>query len=96
MNKLEQARLAINEADAVIAEYFEKRMRAAEDVAAWKTENNLPVFDSAREQQVIKRNLALITDEKLKPYYEDMLVQLMRISKEYQNAIMADGKKEQK
>ena len=41
-------------------------------------------------------DLALITDEKLKPYYEDMLVQLMRISKEYQNAIMADGKKEQK
>ena len=96
MNKLEQARLTINEADAVIAQYFEKRMRAAEDVAAYKTKNNLPVFDSAREQQVIERNLALITDEKLKPYYKDMLVQLMRISKEYQNAIMADGKKEQK
>ena len=96
MNKLEQARLAINEADAVIAQYFEKRMRAAEDVAAYKTKNNLPVFDSAREQQVIERNLALITDEKLKPYYKDMLVQLMRISKEYQNAIMADGKKGEK
>ena len=74
----------------------EKRMRAAEDVAAYKTKNNLPVFDSAREQQVIERNLALITDEKLKPYYKDMLVQLMRISKEYQNAIMADGKKGEK
>ena len=77
MNKLEQARLAINEADAVIAEYFQKRMRAAEDVAAYKTENNLPVFDSVREQQVMERNLALITDEKLKPYYEDMLVQII-------------------
>ena len=92
MNKLEQARLAINEADAVIAEYFEKRMRAAEDVAAYKKENNLPVFDGAREQQVIEKNLALITNEKLKPYYKDMLVQLMRISKEYQNAIInSDG-----
>ena len=47
---------------------------------------------AAREAEVIERNLAKICDEKLKPYYEDMLVQLMRISKEYQNAIIENGR----
>lgn len=88
MNRLEKARLVINEADAQIAQLFEKRMRAAEDVVAYKLENSLPVFDPAREKEVIEKNLAKIEDENLKPYYEDMLIQLMRISKEYQNAII--------
>ena len=91
MNKLEQARLVINEADAQIAHYFEKRMHAAEDVVAYKMENGLPVFDPVREKEVVEKNLARIQDEKLKPYFEDMLTQLMRISKEYQNAIMQNN-----
>ena len=91
MNKLEKARLEINQADAQIAQYFEQRMHAAEDVVAYKMENGLPVFDAAREKEVIERNLAKIQDEKLKPYFEDMLTQLMRISKEYQNAIIQDN-----
>ena len=97
MNKLEKARLAINEADAQIAQLFEKRMHAVEDVVAYKMENGLPVFDGAREKEVIEKNLAKISDEKLKPYYEDMLIQLMRISKEYQKSIMeSSGKNTEK
>ncbi|MBR2027464.1 MAG: chorismate mutase [Oscillospiraceae bacterium] len=88
MNKLEKARLVINEADAHIAHFFEMRMHAAEDVASYKIANGLPVFDAAREKEVIEKNLAEIKDENLRPYYEDMLIQLMRISKEYQNAII--------
>ena len=91
MNKLEKARLAINEADAQIAQLFEKRMQAVEDVVAYKMENGLPVFDGAREKEVIEKNLAKISNEKLKPYYEDMLIQLMRISKEYQKSIMENN-----
>ena len=91
MTLLEKARNVINEADAQIAESFEKRMHAAEDVIAYKMENGLPIFDEAREKEVIERNLAKITDEKLKPYYEDMLIQLMRISKKYQKAILEEN-----
>lgn len=91
MDRLEKARLAINEADAQIARYFEQRMRAVQDVASYKTEHSLPVFDGAREKEVLERNLANISDEKLKPYYEDMLMQLMRISKEYQRAVIKEN-----
>lgn len=92
MNKLEKARQTINTCDENIAAYFEQRMHAVGDVIAFKIENNLPILDSGREKEVIKKNLAKIKDEKLKPYFEDMLVQLMRISKEYQNAIIENGR----
>ena len=92
MNSLEKARQVINQCDKNIAELFEQRMHAVEDVIAYKMENNLPIFDAAREKEVIRRNLANIKDEKLKVYYEDMLIQMMRISKEYQQQIL-DSKK---
>lgn len=91
MNNLEKARLIINEVDEKIASSFEERMKAVEDVIAYKIENHLPIFDSKREEEVIQRNLDKITDETLKPYYKDLLIQMMRISKEYQNAILHQG-----
>ena len=92
MNNLEKARQTINVCDENIAAYFEQRMHAVSDVIAFKIENNLPVFDGDREKEVIEKNLAKIKDEKLKDYFEDMLVQLMRISKEYQQAVLDEAK----
>ena len=43
MDKLTQARARINGIDAQIAPLFEERMRAVEDVIAYKLENGLPV-----------------------------------------------------
>ena len=69
MNKIEKARVTINEIDREIASLFEKRMKAVEDVISYKIENNLPIFDEKREQEVIKKNSSLIQDEKYKEYY---------------------------
>ena len=91
MTKLEKARSEINICDEIIAQQFENRMHAVEDVITYKMENGLPVFDGSRENEVIEKNLAKIKDETLRPYYKDLLVQMMRISKEYQNAIMHKG-----
>ena len=91
MNQLKQARIKINEADDVISKQFENRMKAVEEIIAYKMENDLPIFDGNRENEVIQRNLEKIQDERLKPYYKDLLVQMMRISKEYQNAILHQG-----
>ena len=91
MNELEQARIRINEADEKIAENFEKRMKAVEQVIDYKMKHDLPIFDGDREKQVIEKNLTFIHDEKLKAYFKDCLNQMMRISKEYQNAILHQG-----
>lgn len=88
MNKLEQARKIINEVDSEIAVLWEKRMVAVRQVVEYKMEHQLPVFDGAREQEVIERNSSLISDERLKPYYVEILQEMMEISKKYQNEIM--------
>ena len=89
MDKLSEARKKINEIDAAIAPLFEARMRAVEDVIAYKLEHDLPVFDAAREDVVLARNSALIENEAYLPYYTDFLRDMMRISKQYQRSLVS-------
>ena len=42
MSKLEEARLTINEVDEAMAQLFEKRMQAVEEVVKYKKEHHLP------------------------------------------------------
>ena len=53
MNELENARKIINEADKKIAELFEERMRAAEQIAKYKKSHGLSVLDASRERELI-------------------------------------------
>ena len=70
-NKLEEARVIINEIDAQMAELFVKRMRAAELVFEHKKEFGLPILDEKREALVVERNSALIEDEVLRHQFEE-------------------------
>ena len=81
---LQRARKTINEVDAQMAELFEKRMEAVRQVLAYKKEHNLPILDAAREQAVIEKGCARIQDPVLKPYYEELLVKQMELSRRYQ------------
>ena len=83
-NQLEEARKIINEVDAQMAELFMKRMQAAEMVFEYKKEFGLPILDQKRENAVIEKNSALITNEGLKGYYIDYLKNLMSLSRAYQ------------
>ena len=83
-NKLEEARLIINEVDSQMASLFEKRMRAVETVCRHKMEHGLPILDAKREDAVIEKNSALIEDETLKGYYIDYLKHTMSLSRAYQ------------
>ncbi len=91
MDKLSQARMKINDIDARIAPLFEERMRAVEEVIAYKLENGLPIFDAAREDAVIERNLSRIEKEAYRPYYADFLRDVMRVSKQYQRSLVSAG-----
>lgn len=88
MNLLEEARIEINEADAEMARLFEKRMRAAEKVAAYKKEMGLPILDPAREAKVIEQGAARIEDETLRSYYIQFLKSNMAISRAYQGRLL--------
>lgn len=88
MTKLEQARLIINNVDEEMAILFEKRMNAVKEIALYKKENNLPIFDPLREAEVIKKNVEKIKNSELKVYYHDYLEMMMEISKTYQQEIV--------
>ena len=51
MRDLEEARKTVQETDAQMAELFQKRMSAVKDIAAFKKERGLPVFDAAQEKR---------------------------------------------
>ena len=91
-NKLDAARIIINEVDSQMAELFEKRMRAAEMVLEYKMENGLPILDPKREDAVIARNAALIEDNAIQGYYIDFLKNLMALSKAYQYQMQKERK----
>ena len=88
MDKLEQARNIIREADKEMAALFEKRMHAARMVAEYKIEHGLPVYDAAQEARVIERNTALIEDETLEDFYVEYIQNTMAVSRSMQHRIM--------
>lgn len=90
--ELKDIRKKINEIDKQMAKLFEERMQASSEVANYKKEHALPIFDSSREQEVINRNLEFITDENIKQYYVNFLQKTMDISKQYQ-AVLLNGLK---
>ncbi len=87
MNKLEQAREAINTIDKQMADLFVQRMQAVQMVSEYKTEHGLPVLDAAREEQVIARNATLVEDETLRSYYVNFLRNNMGLSRQYQQLL---------
>ena len=92
MAELEKARKEIERIDREMARLFEERMRASEEVAAYKKEKGLPVEDRAREELLIAANAAYIQNGTYKPYYIAFERGVMKISKDYQHRLL-DGVK---
>ena len=83
MNQLEKARQEIDGIDAAIATLFAKRMHAVAAVAQYKKEKALPIFDAARENDVIRRNAARVEDPVLRSFYVLFLKEQMNCAKKY-------------
>ena len=88
MNKLDEARREIDEADRELARIFERRMRAAREIAAYKAGRGLPVPDPAREEAVLKSRGDAFENEELAPYYIGFMKDVMKHSRAYQEDLM--------
>ncbi len=84
MNKLQQARMLIDEIDQQMADLFKARMIAVGDVLDYKKENHLPVLDETRETKMIEKNVARFNTPELQTYYEQFLKSILKISRTYQ------------
>ena len=88
MSNLNDTRKKINAIDKEMAKLFVERMKASKEVAEYKMEYGLPIYDKIREEEVIKNNTELIEEDELKKYYVMFLKDLMNTSKAYQQEIM--------
>lgn len=88
MSLLDDARKRINEIDAQMAELYEHRMQAVEDVIRYKVKNKMEVLDSGREHSVLDRNMALIKEEKYKESYRRLMEEILVLSKDYQKSVI--------
>ncbi len=88
---LDELRHEINDIDEKLVELFVKRMDVALDVANYKKENGIAVFDGGRERAVLDRVSSLAGGEFGE--YADLLYRtVMDLSRRYQHSVMGDGK----
>ena len=82
MKDLNEARIKLNDIDDKIKSLFIERMNIIKDIALYKKQNNLPIFDAKREEEM-KERLSKDTGE-LKEYYLELLNTILKESKKYQ------------
>ncbi len=88
-NKLEIAREIISSVDKEMLNLFIKRMEAAKMVALYKYENNLPILDEIRENDIINKQIDLLDNKEIEKYFLIYFEGLLTASKEYQKDLLS-------
>ena len=83
MEKLQEYRQRIEEIDAQIAKLFCQRMEICTEIGEYKRQNNLPIFDGKREEELKAKNLKNV-DQKYKDSYQQLFELMLKLSKNYQ------------
>ena len=89
MKEIEVTRQNIEALDKEIAALFEKRMILARDVAEYKKERGLSVKDQARENALLSKNRAYISDPEIEEYYVELQKTVMALSCKYQERLLS-------
>lgn len=85
MEYLKELRNQIDNIDKEMVELFEKRMEVVLNVAKYKMENNLPILNKGREEEVLSKNSDYLTNKELERYLKEFYIKLMDLSKDYQS-----------
>ena len=83
----------ITKIDEEMARLFEERMRVSTEIAAYKQEHGLPIYDPKREAENLLKAKDRVSEE-VRPFYTDFLIKNMELSKAYQRVCM-DGEKQE-
>lgn len=84
MDTLEILRNQIDDIDKQLTELFEKRMETVLKVAQYKKENNIPILNKSREEEVIEKNIKYLKNKGFKKEETEFLKSVMAISKKAQ------------
>ena len=84
---LQTCRSEISQLDEQIVALFQKRMALSKEIALFKKENRLPIYDSERERAVLNRVTALAGEE-LADYTGVLYQTVFDVSRSYQHAVI--------
>lgn len=84
---IKEIRKRIDATDEQLAGLLAERMKLAADVAAYKKENGMAVYDAQREKEVIER-VSRAAGETFASYIAEIYEIIMKTSKDYQNNLI--------
>lgn len=84
---IKELRSQIDEIDNTLINAFQRRMDISAELAKYKKQNNLPVFDPARERQKLA-DMTLKTTEDIRTYAAALYSLLFDLSRSYQEKIL--------
>ena len=85
---INESREKINQIDDQLIRLFEQRMEAALEIAKYKQQNHLPVYDPARERQVLLRQTAAVPPQ-LSASAKVLYSTLFDLSRSYQHRYLS-------
>lgn len=85
--KIEELRNEIDSIDSQLTELFEMRMKVAKEIAEYKSENNLPVYDRGREREILNKVTENCSPE-LENYMRSLYITVFDLSRSYQKKLL--------
>ncbi|NOW89153.1 chorismate mutase/prephenate dehydratase [Clostridium beijerinckii] len=85
MAAIDDYRNKIDEIDKEITRLFEERMDVVIKVGEYKKQNNLPVFNKAREDEVIEKNIGYLNNKDYAEGLKQFFINIMNISKDLED-----------
>lgn len=92
MADLDSYRVKIDEIDREITKLFEERMNVVLNVAEYKLENKLPIFNKEREDKVIQKNIGYLKNKDYAFELEEFYNNLMNVSRKFQKRKIQEEK----
>ena len=93
--ELEEIREKIDLLDQELLNLFEQRYKLIMQVAEYKLQNKLPVFDAKREEKVLANKLVMVKNVQSTSYIENLWQSLMHASKKEQLKLLQLEEKQQ-
>lgn len=87
MDELKKNRELIDQIDKEMAELFEKRFLAVKEIALFKSKHGMPILDSARQDEVVAKNLGYVNDSDIRTFYVNYMKSTMDISRRFMSKV---------
>jgi monofunctional chorismate mutase len=91
LRDIKELRDEIDNLDKQLVELLEKRLDVVTEVVKYKIDNNKPIFDASREEEVLAKNLQRVQNNEYEAVIEQILIALMDYSKAYQHNFVNDN-----